>query len=209
MEPFSTLTGVAAPLLQDDLNTDQIMPVSRSKGLKPDYAKLLFSRWRYREDGSENPDFLLNQPQFRETKILVGGNNFGCGSSREGAVWSLAAFGIRCIVARSFAEIFRENCLKNGVLTVVLPSDQAAAFEALVTENDGAGQFTADLPNQRIVCPDGAEIAFDIVPAERTALLEGLDDIGLTLKHADAVADWEQRMKSERPWLQELADNRG
>lgn len=208
MQPFSTLTGIAAPLLQADLNTDQIMPVSRSKGLKPDYAKLLFSRWRYLEDGSENPDFLLNQPQFRQTRILVGGANFGCGSSREGAVWSLVAFGIRCIIARSFADTFRENCLKNGVLTVVLPPDRATALEALITENDGQGQFTADLPNQRIVCPDGAEIAFDIAPAERTALLEGLDDIGLTMKHGDDIAQWEQRVKRERPWLQELADSR-
>lgn len=208
MEAFSTLTGVAAPLLEDDLNTDQIMPVSRSKGLKPDYATLLFSRWRYRGDGSEEPDFLINRPQFRATRILVGGNNFGCGSSREGAVWSLIAFGIRCIVARGFADTFRENCLKNGLLPVVLAPGQAAAFEAMVTEVDGSAPFTADLPNQRIQCPDGAEFAFDMVPGERTALLEGLDDIGLTLKHRDEIAGWERRMKSERPWLQEVADRR-
>ncbi len=208
MEPFTTLTGVVAPLLEDDLNTDQILPVIRSKGLKPDYAKLTFYRRRYLEDGSENPDFLLNKPRFRETRMLVGGNNFGCGSSREGAVWSLVAFGIRCIIARSFADIFRENCLKNGVLTVVLPDAAAAAFETLVVDTDGAAPFTADLPNQCIRCPDGSEIGFDIPPAERTALLEGLDDIGLTLKHAEAVAEFEQRIKSEFPWLQVAADSR-
>ena len=208
MEAFSTLTGVAAPLLEDDLNTDQIQPVSRSKGLKPDYAALLFSRWRYRGDGSEEPDFLINRPQFRTTRILVGGNNFGCGSSREGAVWSLIAFGIRCIVARSFADIFRENCLRNGLPPIVLAPGQAAAFEATVTKVDGSAPFTADLPNQRMHCPDGAEFAFDIAPGERTALLEGLDDIGLTLKHRDEIAGWEQRTKSERPWLQEVADRR-
>lgn len=208
MEPFTTLTGVVAPLLEDDLNTDQILPVTRSKGLKPDYAALTFYRRRYLEDGSENPDFVLNKPRFRATKMLVSGNNFGCGSSREGAVWSLVAFGIRCIIARSFADIFHDNCLKNGVLTVVLPDAAAAAFETLVVDTDGGSPFTADLANQCIICPDGTEIAFDIPPAERTALLEGLDDIGLTLKHADAVAAFEQRIKSEFPWLQVAADSR-
>lgn len=208
MEPFITLTGVVAPFLEDDLNTDQILPVIRTKGLKPDYAALTFFRRRYLDDGSENPDFILNQPRFRATKMLVGGNNFGCGSSREGAVWSLTAFGIRCIVARSFADIFIDNCLKNGVLTVVLADEHAASFEKLVVETDGAAPFTADLTNQCIRCPDGAEIPFDIGPAERTALLEGLDDIGLTLKHADAVAQFEQRIKSESPWLQSAADSR-
>jgi len=208
MEPFTTLTGVAAPMLVDDLNTDQITPVHREATLDPDYARMLFSRLRFNDDGSENPDFFLNQEPFRETRILVSGNNFGCGSSREGAVWALAAYGIRCVVARSFADIFRENCLKNGVLPVTLAPEDARRFEALVVEADGAAAFTADLVSQRIACPDGTGFAFDIAPGERTALLEGLDDIGLTLKHADDIGAWETRMRGAMPWLQTLADRR-
>jgi 3-isopropylmalate dehydratase small subunit len=208
MEVFTTLTGTAAPLLQDDLNTDQIMPLARSEGLKPDYAANLFRRWRFNEDGSENTEFVLNRPQFRDTRILVSGINFGCGSSREGAVWSMAAYGIRCVVARSFADIFRENCLRNSVLTVVLPPGKAEAFEALVIDTDGAEPFTVDLSGQRISCPGGSEFAFDIGAAEKTAMLEGLDDIGMTLKHADDVAGWEKRMKQQHGWLQQAADSR-
>jgi len=207
-EPFTTLTGVAAPLLVDDINTDQITPVQRSRNLHPDYARVLFSGLRYREDGSDSPDFILNQPGFRNTRILVTGSNFGCGSSREGAVWAMAAFGIRCIVARSFADIYRENCLKNGVLPVVLPPADSQVFEAKVIETAGAAPFTADLENQRIRCPDGTGFVFDIAPAERTALLEGLDDIGLTLKHADEIAAWENRTSGERPWLQAPVERR-
>jgi 3-isopropylmalate/(R)-2-methylmalate dehydratase small subunit len=208
MEPYRTLTGPAAPMLVDDLNTDQITPVQRKSTLTPDYAAMLFSRLRYKEDGGENPDFILNRGRYRDTKILVGGNNFGCGSSREGAVWALAAFGIRCVVARSFADIFRENCLKNGVLPVTFGREAMKRFEALVEQSGGEGDFTADLEAQEIRAPDGASFAFDIAPAERTALLEGLDDIGMTLKHAADVAAWEETMRGQRPWLQEARDRR-
>jgi 3-isopropylmalate dehydratase small subunit len=209
MEPFRTLTGVAAPMLVDDLNTDQITPVQRKSTLTPDYALMLFSRLRFNEDGTENPDFLLNRPRFRRTRILVSGNNFGCGSSRESAVWAMVAYGIRCVVARSFADIFRENCLKNGVLPVTFPAGDAARFEALTVATDGAAEFTADLEAQEIRGPDGAVFPFDIAPAERTALLEGLDDIGMTLKHAADVAAFEQSVRAARPWLQETRDRRG
>ena len=123
-------------------------------------------------------------------------------------MWALVAFGFGCVVARSFADIFRENCLKNGVLTVTFPDDRAAAFEAVVGATDGAAPFTVDLKNQRIVAPDGTEFAFDIAPSERVALLEGLDDIGMSLKHLDDIATWEQQTKQDRPWLQQLADRR-
>ena len=146
-------------------------------------------RERALPDGSENPDFVLNKPQFRNAAILVAGRNFGCGSSREGAVWAMVAVGIRCIIARSIADIYRENCLQNGVLPVELRPEDASAFEARVVAADGRMSFTVDLPAQRISGPGGADIAFDIAPPDRIRLLEGLDDIGLTLKHAhDIVA---------------------
>jgi 3-isopropylmalate dehydratase small subunit len=207
-EPFRTFSAVAAPLLENDVNTDQMAPVQTSRSLNPDHAALFFSRRRYREDGGENTDFVLNRPQFKGAGILVSGNNFGCGSSREGAVWALAAYGFKCVVARSFADIYRENCLKNGVLTVTLAEDRAAAFEELVVATDGAANFTADLENQRIVAPDGAEFPFEIGRAERIALLEGLDEIGMTLKHLDDIAAWERQTGQQRPWLQNAADQR-
>jgi len=203
-EPFKTLTGIAVPLLENDVNTDQMAPVQTGRGLDTDHAAAFFSRRRFRADGSEDPDCVFNKPQFRGGRILVSGENFGCGSSREGAVWALAAFGFGCVVARSFADIFRENCLRNGVLTVALPPDRAEAFEKLVCATDGAQPFSADLENQRIVAPDGSEFPFEIAPAERTALLEGLDDIGMTLKHRADIAAWEARVRAQRPWLQEL-----
>jgi 3-isopropylmalate/(R)-2-methylmalate dehydratase small subunit len=206
MEKFTTLTGIAAPLPLNDVNTDQITPVTRD--FDPDYKALLFSRWRRRPDGGEAPDFALDRPQFRNARILVAGENFGCGSSRESAVWAMLAFGISCIVARSFAEFYRENCLQNGVLPVVLAPADAERFAALVTAVDGTAEFTIDLRIQRIACPDGGEFAFDIPPADRTRLLQGLDDIGLSLQHAGAIADWERRIAGESPWLQEAVDRR-
>ena len=202
MEPFRTLTGIAAPLLEDDINTDQITPVHRD--MHPDYAKLLFQRRRFRADGSEEPGFVLNRPQYRNASILVAGRNFGCGSSREGAVWAMLAVGMRCIVARSFADIYRENCLRNGVLPVVLGAAEADAFEAKVLAVDGARPFTVDLAAQRISCPDGTAIAFDIAASDRMVLLEGLDEIGFSLKHLTEIEAWETRMKTQRSWLQTL-----
>jgi 3-isopropylmalate/(R)-2-methylmalate dehydratase small subunit len=206
MQPFTTLTGVAVPLLQDDINTDQITPIHRN--MNPDYAELLFLHARKLPDGSDNSDFPLNKPQFRRPSILVTGRNFGCGSSREGAVWAMLATGIRCIVARSFADIYRENCLQNGLLPVELEPADTDAFEARVLAAAGAAPFTVDLQTQRISGPGGPAIAFDMVPADRMRLLEGLDDIGLTLKHAQEIAAWEKRMGGERPWLQTASDSR-
>src|SRR5205085_9174821 len=194
MQPFTSHTGIAVPLLEDEIITDQIAPVQSMRALKPDYKALLFMRARRRDDGSEDPDFVLNRPRFRNPGILVTGHNFGAGSSREAAVWSMLANTIRVIVARSFADIYRENCLQNGLLPVVLDPAEADAFDARVIAIDGAGPFTVDLENQRISGPGGIDIAFDIGPADRMRLLEGLDDIGLTLKHADEIKAWEQRM---------------
>jgi 3-isopropylmalate/(R)-2-methylmalate dehydratase small subunit len=208
MQPFKSHTGVAVPLLKDDINTDQIAPVQAMRNLKPDYKKLLFMRARMRDDGSENPDFVLNKPQFRNPGILVTGQNFGAGSSRESAVWGMLANNIRVIVARSFADIYRENCLQNGLLPVVLAPAEAEAFEQRVIAVNGASPFTVDLETQTISGPGGADIKFEIAAADRTRLLEGLDDIGLTLKHTDEIVAFEKRMAAAQPWLQAARDSR-
>jgi 3-isopropylmalate dehydratase small subunit len=207
MQPFITLTGVAVPLLRDDVNTDQITPVNRE--INPDYAALLFAHVRKLPDGSDDPDFPLNKPQFRRPGILLAGRNFGCGSSRESAVWAMLATGIRCIVARSFADIYRENCLQNGLLPIELNAADAEAFAARVIAADGVASFTVDLEAQTISGPGGGPIAFEIPVADRMRLLEGLDDIGLTLKHGSDIDAWERRTAAERPWLQTARDARG
>ena len=208
MQPFSTHSGIAAPFFKDDVITDQFAPVLHGRGLKEDYKAMLFYRARRREDGSEDPNFVLNQPQFRDAGILVTGHNFGAGSSRESAVWSLLANNIRAIVAKSFADIFRENCLQNGVLPVVLGVADADAFIARVVAANGKSPFTVDLVNRRIGGPGGGDVAFEIADAERTRLLEGLDDIGLTLKHASDIAAFERRAAEASPWLQTARDSR-
>jgi 3-isopropylmalate/(R)-2-methylmalate dehydratase small subunit len=208
MQPFSSHTAIAAPLLKDDINTDTIAPIMNSRSLKDDYKAMLFYRARQREDGSENPDFVLNKPQFRNAGILVTGNNFGAGSSRESAVWSMTANNIRVIVAKSFADIYRENCLQNGVLPIVLAPEEADAFAARVVAVNGAAPFMVDLLTQRISGPGGTDIAFEMAPADRMRLLEGLDDIGLTLKHLGEIANWEKRAAAEQPWLQTAQDTR-
>jgi 3-isopropylmalate dehydratase small subunit len=203
MQPFTRHSGIAVPLLKDDINTDQVAPVQAMRALKPDYKALLFMRSR-----SEDPDFVLNRPQFREPGILVTGHNFGAGSSREAAVWGILANNIRVIVARSFADIYRENCLQNGLLPVVLAAQDADAFEQRVLAANGSAPFTVDLETQRISGPGGPDIAFDMPAADRMRLLEGLDDIGLTLKHRDEIVDWEKRMAGSQPWLQAATDSR-
>jgi 3-isopropylmalate/(R)-2-methylmalate dehydratase small subunit len=208
MQPFSKHTGVAVPLLNDDINTDQVAPVQAMRALKPDYKALLFMRAKQRDDGSEDPDFVLNKPQFRNPGILVTGNNFGAGSSREAAVWGMLANNIRVIVARSFADIYRENCLQNGLLPVTLAPGDAEAFEKRVIEANGAAPFTVDLETQTISGPGGGDIKFDIAASDRTRLLEGLDDIGMTLKHTDDIKAFEKKIAAAQPWLQTATDSR-
>jgi 3-isopropylmalate/(R)-2-methylmalate dehydratase small subunit len=208
MQPFKSHTGIAVPLIQDDINTDQVAPVQAMRNLKPDYKKLLFMRARMRDDGSENPDFVLNKPQFRNPGILVTGQNFGAGSSRESAVWGMLANNIRVIVAKSFADIYRENCLQNGLLPIVLAPVEADAFEQRVIAANGSAPFTVDLETQTISGPGGEDITFEIAAADRMRLLEGLDDIGLSLKHTDEIVAFEKRMASAQPWLQTARDSR-
>jgi 3-isopropylmalate dehydratase small subunit len=197
MEPFRRVSGPAAPLVMDDVNTDQIAPATSA--FAPDYAELLFSRWR------KDPAFVLSRAPFRQARILVAGSNFGCGSSRESAVWTLTAFGITCVVARSFADSFRENCLKNGVLPVTFDGDAADAFEREVIAVDGAGPFAVDLEAQTIVAPGGTVYPFAIAAADRDALLRGLDDIGMTLEHTGEIEAWEAHTRTDTPWAQHLA----
>jgi 3-isopropylmalate/(R)-2-methylmalate dehydratase small subunit len=208
MQPFTTHTGIAAPLLVDDMNTDQIAPFLPSRSLKDDYKVMLFHRQRFREDGSEIPDFVLNKPQFRSAGILVTGNNFGAGSSRESAVWSMLANNIRVIIAKSFADIYRENCLQNGLLPIVLDAAAADAFIARAVSVDGAAPFTVDLVAQRITGPGGSDVSFEIPAADRTRLLEGLDDIGMTMKHIEEIVSFEKQAAEGQPWLQQAVDRR-
>jgi 3-isopropylmalate dehydratase small subunit len=202
MQPFDRVTGAAAPLLNDDINTDQISPAIQN--FKPDYAELLFARWRRTPDGVELPDFVLNRAPFRQARVLVARENFGSGSSRESAVWALLAFGIRVVVARSFADIFRENCLKNGLLPIVLAANDAVAFEEAVVADDGASPCTVDLQAQTIAGPGPQTYHFSLAAAERDALLRGLDDIGMTLEALASIVTWEDQMKHRQPWLQQI-----
>lgn len=207
MQPFTSVTGPCLPLLEDDLNTDQIAPIQMSRELKPDYADLLFKRQRQNPDGSRT-DHILNQQRYAAPGLVMSRHNFGCGSSREAAVWCLMAVGIRCIVARSIADIFRENCLQNGVLPVELGDVAAAALEARVLAADGKEPFTADLPSQTIRGPGGPDIRFEIGASDKMRLIEGLDDIGVTLKHDAEIGAWEHEARSRMPWMQAAQDSR-
>ena len=205
MEKFTSVSGVAAPLIEDDVNTDQIAPVGGGPRLNQNYADILFLNRRKGPDGKPDVQFVFNKPHYARPMILVTGRNFGCGSSRESAVWAMAAVGIRCIIARSFADIYRENCLQNGIVPVTLSAADADALEAKVLTVDGASTFTADLENQRVICPDGTFYRFDLPAADRMRLIEGLDDIGLSLKLAGEIAAWEKRAEVDTPWMQRAA----
>jgi 3-isopropylmalate/(R)-2-methylmalate dehydratase small subunit len=200
MEKFTTLTGVAAPLPMINIDTDAIIPKQFLKTIKrTGLGKYLFYELRYDEQGKEKPDFVLNKPAYRTAQILVTGENFGCGSSREHAPWALADFGIRCVIATSFADIFHNNCFQNGILPIkVSPSDLEKLLDD--AKRGANARLTVDLEKQEIRGPDGGVVRFEIDAFRRRCLLEGLDNIGLTLKRADAIADYEQRAGRTRPW---------
>ncbi|MGV3651659.1 MAG: 3-isopropylmalate dehydratase small subunit [Devosia sp.] len=208
MRAFTATTGAAVPLLEDDINTDAISPIQLARSLRPDYRRMLFMRTRWQADGSPDPAHVLNQPHFADPAILVTGENFGCGSSREAAVWALQANGFSCLVAKSFNDQFRENCLQNGVLAITLPEARYAELVKRVVTANGA-PFTADLRTQTISGPGGEPIAFAVPEAERLVLLEGLDDIGLTTRHLAEIEAWEARRAESAPWLQSAVDRRG
>lgn len=200
MDKFDKLTGVAAPLPIINIDTDMIIPKDYLKTIRrTGLAKGLFAEMRYREDGAHDPDFVLNKPAYKDVRILVAGDNFGCGSSREHAPWALLDHGIRCVISTSFADIFYNNCFKNGILPIVVTPED---LEKLL---DDAGRganavLTVDLQAQEIRGPDGGVIGFDIDPHRKHCLLEGLDDIGLTLEKAPSIDSYENRAAASRPW---------
>lgn len=200
MDSFTVLTGVAAPLMRANIDTDTIIRIERMTGTTPQQmAPWAFESLRFGADGSEDPGFVLNQAPFREAPILLAGDNFGCGSSREGAVWALKYSGIRCVIAPGFGDIFYSNCFQNGVLPVVLP---AAQVERLAEQCAGGNaRVTVDLRQQVVVSPEGETMPFAIEAIRREALLEGLDDIGLTLKQDEAIAAFQVRDRTARPWV--------
>jgi 3-isopropylmalate/(R)-2-methylmalate dehydratase small subunit len=200
MQKFTVLTGVAAPLRIVNVDTDMIIPKQYLKTIqRTGLGKGLFAEMRYQDDGSENPDFVLNKPAYRKAQILVAGDNFGCGSSREHAPWALLDFGIRCVISTSFADIFYNNCFKNGILPItVSPEDVEKLFDD--AERGANATLTIDLEKQEIRGPDGGCINFEIDPFRRHCLLNGLDDIGLTLEKARAIDAYEKRAAQARPW---------
>jgi 3-isopropylmalate/(R)-2-methylmalate dehydratase small subunit len=201
MQPFTVLTGVAVPLPMINVDTDMIIPKQYLKTIKrTGLGKNLFDEMRYAPDGSEKPEFVLNQPAYHKAVILVAGANFGCGSSREHAPWALLDFGIRCVVAPSFADIFYNNCCKNGILPVRLP--QADVDKLMDDARQGANAtVTVDLGRQEITRPNGELLRFDIDPFRKHCLLNGLDDIGLTLEKAAAIDAFESENRATQPWL--------
>ncbi len=201
MEKFTKLTGVAAPLPMINVDTDMIIPKQFLKTIKRSgLGKNLFDEMRYDDNGNEIPDFVLNKPAYRNAQILVSGDNFGCGSSREHAPWSLLDFGIRCVIAPSFADIFYNNCFKNGILPIRLPQEDVDKLMA-DAERGANATVTVDLENQEITGPDGGCIKFEVEEFRKHCLLNGLDDIGLTLQKADAINDFEAKRAASQPWL--------
>ena len=202
MEGFTTLEGTAAPLMRDNVDTDTIIRIERLTGTKPqDTAPWLFESLRLDAAGREDPAFVLNQPRFHDAPILLAGENFGCGSSREGAVWALKHAGIRCVIAPSFGDIFAGNCFQNFVLPVVLPAGQV---ERLAAQCAGGARIVVDLARQVVVSPHGEELGFSIQAIRRAALLNGLDEIGATLEQEAAILAFQARDRAARPWVWQL-----
>jgi 3-isopropylmalate/(R)-2-methylmalate dehydratase small subunit len=200
MKPFTTLTGVAAPLDIMNVDTDMIIPKQYLKTIKrTGLGTGLFSEMRYKDDGSDNPDFVLNKPAYRKAEILVAGDNFGCGSSREHAPWALLDFGIRCVISTSFADIFYNNCFKNGILPITV--SQTDLDKLMDDARRGANAtMTIDLPSQEIRGPDGGVVKFEIDSFRKHLLLNGLDDIGLTMEKSSSISSFEEKLSTSRPW---------
>jgi len=202
MQPFTILRGVAAPMPRENIDTDAITPSAAGKSAAADLGAMLFNNSRYHLDGTENPDFILNQPKYRHSQILVAGCNFGCGSSRERAVWALQKFGIRCVIAPSFADIFYDNAFQNGLLPVILPlPDWQALLDSLASSD---AIVTVDLVECRLEAPSG-HYTFEVTPERRIALLEGLDEIDLVLRFESDIEAFELVDRARRPWLYDFA----
>ncbi len=201
MEKFTTLTAIAAPLPMINVDTDKIIPARWLKTIKrTGLGPALFEAIRYRKDGSEDPDFVLNKEPYRKAQILVTGENFGCGSSREHAPWALLDFGFRCVIAPDFADIFYSNAFKNGILLIKLPQAEVDKLMGDAEQGENS-RLTVDLERQVVIRPDGEEVHFDIDAFKKHCLLNGLDDIGLTLNKADAINTYEGKQANQTPWL--------
>ncbi len=200
MEKFTKLTGIAAPMPLVNIDTDMIIPKQFLKTIKrTGLGKNLFDEMRYDQQGNEIAGFVLNQPAYRNAEILVAGDNFGCGSSREHAPWALLDFGIRCVISTSFADIFYNNCFKNGILPVVLPEDAVAVLMDDARKGANA-RITVDLEAQTVTSSDGREFRFELDQFKKHCLLNGLDDIGLTLAKESAIESFETKARADRPW---------
>lgn len=201
MDKFTKISGIAAPLPQINVDTDMIIPKQFLKTIKRSGLGVnLFDEMRYDDDRNEIPDFVLNKPQYRNAEILVAGDNFGCGSSREHAPWALLDFGIRCVIAPSYADIFFNNCFKNGILPIVLPQEQVDILMK-DAEKGANARIEVDLEAQTITSSDGEVFSFDVDPFKKHCLINGLDDIGLTLEKAASIQSYESRLAAERPWV--------
>jgi 3-isopropylmalate/(R)-2-methylmalate dehydratase small subunit len=208
MKPFRVLRATAAPLLRDNVDTDVIIRIEKLVGMtdQRELGRWCFGALRYLPDGSENPEFVLNQTPYRRSEILLAGANFGCGSSREGAVWAMMQMGLKAVLAPSFGEIFYNNCFQNGVLPVVLVRSSIEEIVSELEQDAGRRLVTVDLERQRVVSPRGREYAFEIPGLRREALLEGLDDLGLTLKREAVIAAHQERDRKLRPWIYETVE---
>ena len=201
MEKFTKISGIAAPLPLINVDTDMIIPKQFLKTIKRSGLGVnLFDEMRYDDDRNEIPDFVLNKPQYRDAEILVAGDNFGCGSSREHAPWALLDFGIRCVIAPSYADIFFSNCFKNGILPIVLSQEQVDILMKDAEKGSNA-RIEVDLEAQTITSSDGEVFSFEVDPFKKHCLINGLDDIGLTLEKADSIKSYESRLAAERPWV--------
>jgi 3-isopropylmalate/(R)-2-methylmalate dehydratase small subunit len=202
MEPFITLDAIVVPLDRENVNTDDITPVRYLKSIRrTGFAQAVFGNWRYLDNqGTPNPDFVLNQPRYRDAQILLTRANFGAGSSREHAPWALLEYGFRCILAPSFADIFYNNCFNNGLLPAILESGEIDTLFNEVQANEGY-RLKVDLPAQSVITPSGTSFAFKIDAFKKEALLKGLDNIGWTLQYADAITRYEERRRQEAPWV--------
>ncbi len=204
MEKFTQLTAIAAPIMRINIDTDVIIPSREMKRVsKEGLSEGMFANWRYTEPGGreENPDFILNQEPYRQARILLSGDNFGCGSSREHAVWALAEWGIRCIITPKFGNIFYGNCVRNGILPVVLPNAVVEDLAAQVEQDPAGNLIHVDLRNCSVTAPDGTKHTFEIAPADQEMLLEGLDAIAVTMKRDDEILAFQGRDRLARPWI--------
>jgi 3-isopropylmalate/(R)-2-methylmalate dehydratase small subunit len=204
MQAFQSVTGPAVPLMMANVDTDVIIPIQRLVGTGRDgLGPYAFERLRYRADGSDNPDFLANRQLYRGSPIMLAAENFGCGSSREGAVWALMGMGVRCVIAPSFGDIFFANCFQNGLLPVRLPIEAIRRIAEDTEASPGNARTTVDLARQLVITPRGEEIPFAVDARKKKAMLHGLDDIALTLQHAQAIAAWRERDRASRAWAWE------